>query len=1233
MIQNKVKAKLYLIAFLIPICGFLGVSVLSRTNETFFTSQNTATSTSNLIFETSAQDQYCTANPGDYCAGNVRIDRPWGCEERAGFCVTRYSQGWANCDGECRYNNAIPFYRCTGRSPDGSCGETALTSLSTSCCVNTGGAGSGGGVTLPGGCDCGVCDNWSCHGPSGNGETCVPNPGECGYTDGVPNKACRPSSCCQECEQPCSDCACVAPSDFEFVSPPPEQVIAAGIEVRWSFPTSMGRDQGQTGGDGCSGCSYSGDGGFRFYVNGVDESTRCAEEVGGFIPDSANTCTLESISTSWTGRVNTFEVEAFNTCNTRRISQTQTVTQPSNEAPQCNNFTRASSDRFVYDSTSQVMSIEKDQPFTLRFSISETDMYGNPSDADVCYAIGGQTSSFYQGGLASYRCFGSISGPNTSLTRQGNTLILRTTQDDMISNYNVTNAYSGTIDDQGFVLAINVFDNLDPTRFCSGNPGYNSGNGVLFQGAAVVGDCEVSACKLSIRNIPPNLVSESVSSNLVGTFSEDDNAHDVNICRDNNPVNFQATIEDENGSGDIDTIQFSLADQSDITNPINNGSYNWPFRLQFSRTWKNHPQRFVTSGQGAFMVRDMTVESAIPNNSSTRNCYTATQSTVPIDPTGWDTNDPTRSYNALNRDDTVWCFGYDEHTWENASRVSNVLIPQTTIVGDVYFLRNDIEVYNEGYAARVLGAPNGSSDNWYDGSYVFYDDNSDNVYVSFKVAFIGPDETDIIETEGNPNVSSWINNKWNGDFKRIWHIKDHSNTWDKTIEPGLNAFARNDQWGNTFQVFNDSVKFDTIAPDVSLNPPQVVSATVLSVPWNTNDTGGSGVIGIYGEAEINNLDASFIDRAGVNPLAYDPNADNEFGEKYLWRNVYNSITANIGVSQQINIGANDEGTLNFLVESVDAACNASRAGESQELFQPWTVSHGGLVYSEEGYSDTPISYADTTRNILTSNDDQVPYNVPRTRSVLGSELIFSQSAVLNKTNIGGDTSLANALTYTLTGYTNDESSIAWYSALNDRASRNALINPDIVKAEYSGAVSTSSTISSTFTECSDDKVCLVEVSGPLQIQNDLTCDRRVVVLVAGDITINANILAGANDNGCILISSGQIEILDGTDVTPVTETSPRYDTLEAYLIANSQINIPEADLARTVRDGLKVRGGLIGLSAPSDENALLLERSLRLRNNSEYPTELAVYDPRYLYIAAQIFGGQSETYKTEVGLK
>ena len=85
------------------------------------------------------------------------------------------------------------------------------------------------------------------------------------------------------------------------------------------------------------------------------------------------------------------------------------------------------------------------------------------------------------------------------------------------------------------------------------------------------------------------------------------------------------------------------------------------------------------------------------------------------------------------------------------------------------------------------------------------------------------------------------------------------------------------------------------------------------------------------------------------------------------------------------------------------------------------------------------------------------------------------------------------------------------------------------------------------------------------------------------------------------------------------------------IIANGRINVENADLSRDFRDGLRVRGGLISFYTGS-QSSIDFNRNLRLLDNFDNPSHAVIYDPRYIFIAQEALGKESEAYKTEVGL-
>ncbi len=117
--------------------------------------------------------------------------------------------------------------------------------------------------------------------------------------------------------------------------------------------------------------------------------------------------------------------------------------------------------------------------------------------------------------------------------------------------------------------------------------------------------------------------------------------------------------------------------------------------------------------------------------------------------------------------------------------------------------------------------------------------------------------------------------------------------------------------------------------------------------------------------------------------------------------------------------------------------------------------------------------------------------------------------------------------------------------------------------------------------------------------------------------------------GCIYLAKENINISQGEYVS---NDNLQYDYMEGFFIAQSKINIEYVDQDKDIRDGLEIQGGLVALGNEVTDDAISINRNLRLYNLI-YPTVLVNYDFKYGKIAETFFGKEADIYKQETGFK
>lgn len=999
---------------------------------------------------------------------------------------------------------------------------------------------------------------------------------------------------------PCScNPTCTPPSGLNITAPAAGSAVFTGSTITWQLG-SWGLDSNSSAcsNNQCSYQGYSGAGTFRLFIDDTTNiSSRCQGHQGSgnnaYLTSSQ--CTLTSVDPSWPDTSHIFTVRAYSLCSETGASRAYGF--PPNLPPFCSQFTvNAGAGRIAGGKYANY----PDNQFSITVNAGETDPYGNPNHIRFCYKIASQPDPGAQ-----WVC--------PTIVVNGTSGVFTSTFNLMKAHF-VGNLYYDQIDDVGFWTTANIYDNVTPVNFCNGWDMYQP----------IGGSCDGGSCLLRFNNQPPSITATTPDhddNTVIGTATDSDNGP---MCSDNNPMTFSMTASDPDGAADIDRMEFALA-RPDGLNPSGGERY-LPLRVMFAK--KLTMPGYQQFANNTFMIRDTTVDQ---NTSSDQWCIRSNGSTQLFTTanSGWSPNfiDPTNVNNTLqarsNTNLNVFCYGLDSHTWSDGAYT-------TTTIGGVQFyvwyLTSDLTTIGDGYSATLKGTPNFDSVN---GTYVLYQQNGNGAQAHFKVQFNG---------EGA--------NKWNGEYSNLWMVVDEYGEFDETASlPGESIIQYT---GGNYQHRRGTTTIDLQRPILTYtsNPPVVVSAELLRLDWTATDA-HTGVQNIYAEATktggaiLPNIDAFPIFETGgaqYNPWPSSLEASGDYSEPAAADFLYTRTltpTASTSDSAVINIGDNEQGGFRFEGYAVDVACNMNNnpTNESEiDLFEPWFLSRAGLVYTDSIQSDAGvIDFDDPPRNLCPAGDQSCaefnayPYHFLNNQIDITSEWIGANSAISNNIFVN---SASNRL-FRTANY-NDENNRSWYDELSKKAEKTLLTTPNgVSQATVSGTLPAAV---SAIPNCSDsNKPCLIKSDSAITIASNFSCDRKAVFLVSS-LTIDGDITASSPTNGCIFVTSGGVTIADGTYKSG-SSTYPRYDLIQAFIIADGIVDIPEVDIGTNIRDGLKIHGGLLGFGNNASGSSLNMQRSLQLKNNAQFPTYVFHHDTRYFEIAASIFSNDREAIKQEVGFK
>lgn len=411
----------------------------------------------------------------------------------------------------------------------------------------------------------------------------------------------------------------------------------------------------------------------------------------------------------------------------------------------------------------------------------------------------------------------------------------------------------------------------------------------------------------------------------------------------------------------------------------------------------------------------------------------------------------------------------------------------------------------------------------------------------------------------------------------------------------------------------------------------VVTADRLNLNWEFNDL--SGIKRVVGDAEISSEGESNgpIENltSGVSnyTLGSGDSGSDTYGGDHLW-----TLDADTR-EELIDIGDNEGGAIDFVLTAFDGACNAGEYTYNMELGEPWLITKGGVVFSSNGTDISVKSFSEHERfsaDSYWSGD----FGFYKDESDVSTELLSGGGSALNALINNVKLSSVRA-----TGY-NDRNNRSeyWFDELSRRFTTRLLTTPDVYTeinffdaTTLSGETSDIIDPSVSTKRCNTGTSCVVKVAGDLNIEEGYSCNTRTTFLVDGNVTVNPDMTTANKRSGCMFVTSGNITIAAGTHKSGGSNY-PKYDIVEGYFLADGQILIPEVDQDEDVRDGLKVNGSLIAFGG-SGTKSILMGRTLKLIDNNAYPALAIHFDNRYLNFATTVFGGQTETFKREVGFK
>jgi hypothetical protein len=415
--------------------------------------------------------------------------------------------------------------------------------------------------------------------------------------------------------------------------------------------------------------------------------------------------------------------------------------------------------------------------------------------------------------------------------------------------------------------------------------------------------------------------------------------------------------------------------------------------------------------------------------------------------------------------------------------------------------------------------------------------------------------------------------------------------------------------------------FDEGYPEKAIKGPEL-----LDLLWALDGTGSNLtdiVINGYGSkpSEMEDIDSD-LDQ-GTIILESVPGTDEigilEDPRVNSWR--ISSINENPHSGEiEVDMGENDRHSITMYVTGYDQACNYVLGEEIIDL-NPWITTYGGMIYSGGNISGAK-EIEDDQEALFEGLLEKIPTPVYQNLDV-GTELVSSRGNVIGdliRPSLG-------AVRASRIQDSNSKKSF-WFDYLKSKLQSQ-------IANEESGV--TLQEISSPTDTCVADG-CYMLSEENIVIPSGYTCDKNILLMTEGNITMEPNITSAGVDTiqGCILVARGNIYIGEGEYQSQPGENLEDlgYDYIDAFMIAENQIEIELVDEDKVIRDGLEVHGGMaaFGRDLDSASSAISINRSLRLFNTF-VPTVVTSWTPRYAKLSEIFFGTSAVMYKQEVGFK
>jgi hypothetical protein len=325
---------------------------------------------------------------------------------------------------------------------------------------------------------------------------------------------------------------------------------------------------------------------------------------------------------------------------------------------------------------------------------------------------------------------------------------------------------------------------------------------------------------------------------------------------------------------------------------------------------------------------------------------------------------------------------------------------------------------------------------------------------------------------------------------------------------------------------------------------------------------------------------------------------------------------------EVDLGGNSNGSITFYLTSMDEAGNWYQDTYIHRLGE-WIAVKDAFVFGLQGVSSS-------TRILNNDWDD-----TPLFKSDYGFE--YDKIDLTDQALLGGYRN-ANTFLRFLEKYEVNNSFTAttipgvyinspYLELIGVYQERIDLIGDEM---DYQEELLSASTLSGDIlSDCdTEPNLCILKYAGEdLEISSGAVCDGKGLIATNGNVTIHPDFTNADNSSACIILANGNITIANGTDKS--SSHNIDYDVLEAFVIANGEINIP----TDSAGNGLIVEGGLTAFNKVSGNASIFNQRNININFRGMYPVMLVKGNSKYGLLSRELFGSQMDVFRIEVGYK